>query len=187
MDRDIHAEPLFSQGLVDPVLVDVRDGGIKGRPKGFVTRPQGDIGRAQPEYTASEGGTGKNQRTRRVGIDHRLERRHIGYSEVEAPGCQLQAELFEEGYSEVELREGRYRQIRRMLEGVGLDCLRLVRIAVDTLLLGDLQKGDSRPLTSSEIASLRKRVASNNRFGMSHHDAKPVFAANLISGNSNFD
>ncbi|MCZ7866046.1 MULTISPECIES: pseudouridine synthase [Agrobacterium] len=88
---------------------------------------------------------------------------------------------------EVELREGRYRQIRRMLEGVGLDCLRLVRIAVDTLLLGDLQKGDSRPLTSSEIASLRKRVASNNRFGMSHHDAKPVFAANLISGNSNFD
>ncbi|MCZ7854900.1 MULTISPECIES: pseudouridine synthase [Agrobacterium] len=59
---------------------------------------------------------------------------------------------------EVELREGRYRQIRRMLEGVGLDCLRLVRIAVDTLRLGDLQKGDSRSLTTSEIASLRKRA-----------------------------
>ena len=36
---------------------------------------------------------------------------------------------------EVELREGRYRQIRRMLKGLDIECLRLVRVAIDDIKL----------------------------------------------------
>jgi pseudouridine synthase len=59
---------------------------------------------------------------------------------------------------EVELREGKNRQIRRMLETLGLECLRLVRVSVDTLRLGDLAKGESRHLTPAEVATLRRKV-----------------------------
>lgn len=57
---------------------------------------------------------------------------------------------------EVELREGRNRQIRRMLEAVNVECLRLVRIAIDDIRLGDLPKGQVRPLTSGEVGILRR-------------------------------
>ncbi len=56
---------------------------------------------------------------------------------------------------EVELREGRNRQIRRMLEALGIECLRLVRIAIGNLVLGDLAKGAVRELTEREVLELR--------------------------------
>lgn len=57
---------------------------------------------------------------------------------------------------EVELREGKNRQIRRMLEALGIECLRLVRVAVGAISLGDLAKGAVRPLTTDEIERLRR-------------------------------
>ncbi len=56
----------------------------------------------------------------------------------------------------VTLEEGRNRQIRRMLEAIGVECLRLVRVAIGEIELGDLPKGDVRRLTTDEIAILRK-------------------------------
>ncbi|MCB5204922.1 rRNA pseudouridine synthase [Neorhizobium sp. T786] len=56
---------------------------------------------------------------------------------------------------EVELTEGKNRQIRRMMEEVDLLCLRLVRVAIHDLVLGDLPKGHHRHLTEFEIQSLR--------------------------------
>ena len=56
---------------------------------------------------------------------------------------------------EVELTEGKNRQIRRMMEEVGLSCLRLVRFAIHDLVLGDLTKGQYRHLTEYEVRSLR--------------------------------
>lgn len=59
---------------------------------------------------------------------------------------------------EIELDEGRNRQIRRMLEAQGIECLRLVRVAIGTLALGDLEKGVVRPLADAELKNLRRLV-----------------------------
>ena len=42
---------------------------------------------------------------------------------------------------EIVLDEGKNRQIRRMLAGCGVEVLRLVRVAIGPLTLGDLAKG----------------------------------------------
>jgi 23S rRNA pseudouridine2605 synthase len=51
------------------------------------------------------------------------------------------------------LDEGRNRQIRRLLSAFDVSVLRLVRVAVGTLSLGDLPKGRWRPLTKKEMDS----------------------------------
>lgn len=51
------------------------------------------------------------------------------------------------------LTEGRKRQIRRVMEELGFPVLYLKRIAIGELTLGDLPKGEFRPLTEAEIQS----------------------------------
>lgn len=51
---------------------------------------------------------------------------------------------------EIILTEGKNRQIRRMLQALGVDVLRLVRVAIGPLELGKLAKGEHRPLTANE-------------------------------------
>jgi 23S rRNA pseudouridine2605 synthase len=55
---------------------------------------------------------------------------------------------------EIGLEEGRNRQIRRLLSAHDIAVLRLVRVCVGKLQLGDLPKGKWRALTDQEIASL---------------------------------
>jgi 23S rRNA pseudouridine2605 synthase len=51
---------------------------------------------------------------------------------------------------EITLDEGKNRQIRRLLEALGLQVLRLIRISIGPLALGDLKKGTVRSLTPEE-------------------------------------
>jgi len=51
---------------------------------------------------------------------------------------------------EIILDEGKNRQIRRLLEAHNIAVLRLIRVAVGPLQLGDLAKGATRPLTREE-------------------------------------
>lgn len=57
---------------------------------------------------------------------------------------------------EIELKEGRNRQVRRMLAGVGFPVLRLVRRAIGPVTLDGLEPGKWRDLTAAEIAGLRR-------------------------------
>ena len=55
---------------------------------------------------------------------------------------------------EITLDEGKNRQIRRMLAARSVEVLRLVRVAIGPLQLGNLPKGTFRPLTQDEKRSL---------------------------------
>jgi 23S rRNA pseudouridine2457 synthase len=68
---------------------------------------------------------------------------------------------------EIELREGRNRQVRRMTAAVGHPTLRLVRVAVGGLrLLGlRLEPGEWRELGPREIAALRRGSGLATRGG----------------------
>lgn len=55
---------------------------------------------------------------------------------------------------EIKLREGKKRQIRHMTAAVGLFTLRLIRVAIGEIQLGDLASGGWRELTHSEIRQL---------------------------------
>ncbi|RRI06463.1 rRNA pseudouridine synthase [Mesorhizobium tamadayense] len=55
---------------------------------------------------------------------------------------------------EIVLDEGRNRQIRRLLGAFDVEVLRLVRVAIGRLQLGELAKGKARHLTAEELAML---------------------------------
>ncbi len=59
---------------------------------------------------------------------------------------------------EIALDEGRNRHIRRMLEALGIEVRRLVRVAIGPLPLGQLPKGQARPLTAEEKQALDRAL-----------------------------
>ena len=59
---------------------------------------------------------------------------------------------------EIQLDEGRNRHIRRLLEAHGIGVLRLIRVAIGALALGELPKEGWRALTLEETAALRPPV-----------------------------
>lgn len=60
---------------------------------------------------------------------------------------------------EIVLDEGKNRHIRRMLATHKIQVLRLIRVAIGPLKLGDLAKGRTRELTSQEVRSLNREMA----------------------------
>jgi 23S rRNA pseudouridine2605 synthase len=64
---------------------------------------------------------------------------------------------------EIILDEGKNRQIRRMLAAFGVEVLRLVRVAIGPLRLGQLPKGGYRALTIEEKVALDRAMAKVER------------------------
>jgi 23S rRNA pseudouridine2605 synthase len=58
------------------------------------------------------------------------------------------------GWLEVVLDEGRNRHIRRLLNSLGIEVIRLLRVAIGPLPLGELAKGAHRRLTTEEVKAL---------------------------------
>jgi len=65
------------------------------------------------------------------------------------------------GWLEVVLDEGRNRHLRRLLGALGVDVLRLVRVAIGGLALGDLAKGAWRLLGTDEAGMLAAPQGAN--------------------------
>ena len=61
---------------------------------------------------------------------------------------------------QITIFEGRNRQIRKMCDAVGLEVIRLKRIAIGDLALGTLPVGKWRKLTKPEIALISKNVSN---------------------------
>ncbi len=82
-------------------------------------------------------------------------------------GCEVQREFLKvkqvkilrtgrkNSWLEIVLDEGRNRHIRRLLSNLGINVLRLVRISIGEIKLGNLPKGKFRFLTEEEIYSLK--------------------------------
>lgn len=61
-------------------------------------------------------------------------------------------------FLEMTITEGRNRQVRRMIEALGSKVMKLTRVAIGPIRIGDLQIGSYRELTSEEVGILTKKV-----------------------------
>ncbi len=81
--------------------------------------------------------------------------------------CAARARLLRSGekncWLEIALDEGKNRHIRRMLGALGIDVLRLVRVAIGPLQLGEMAKGTFRSLTKDEKHLLDRAMANTRR------------------------
>ena len=59
---------------------------------------------------------------------------------------------------EVSIHEGRYHIIRRLMEAVGVDVLRLIRTKFGPISLGDTPEGRWRDLNATELLNLQKAL-----------------------------
>ena len=71
---------------------------------------------------------------------------------------------------ELTLREGKYREVRRLFAGLGIGVLGLRRIAIGPIKLGELPVGRWRVLTAAEVARLfrESEAGGRNRRGIRH-------------------
>ncbi|MDR3012828.1 MAG: rRNA pseudouridine synthase [Chitinispirillales bacterium] len=67
----------------------------------------------------------------------------------------------EQHWYEITLFEGKNRQIRRMLEGIGQEVRRLRRVAFGSVKLGNMNAGEYRELTVREIGGLKNTGFKN--------------------------
>lgn len=63
------------------------------------------------------------------------------------------------------LREGRKREIRRLMETLELTVTKLVRVSFGPIELGELAPGQSRELTAAEVSALHAAVARSDSDG----------------------
>jgi 23S rRNA pseudouridine2605 synthase len=99
-------------------------------------------------------------RLRKPLADGDLERLRGGVELEDGPTAPAQVRRLGGREIEIVLREGRNRQVRRMLEAVGNEVVALRRVGFGPLRLGGLKEGSSRRLSKDEIAQLREAVGS---------------------------
>ena len=69
---------------------------------------------------------------------------------------------------EIAIAEGRNRQVRRMLEAIGSKVLKLVRVAIGEIRIGELPIGSWRRLSAAEVSALAGRGTASPGDPQSH-------------------
>jgi 23S rRNA pseudouridine2605 synthase len=78
---------------------------------------------------------------------------------ITAPAhARVLQKLRKNAWIEIELHEGRKREVRRMFLALGFFVEKLVRVRVGAVSLGRLVPGELRPLSASEVAQLKQSV-----------------------------
>lgn len=83
-----------------------------------------------------------------------------GGEQLSARSVTLLRQGEKNAWLEIVLDEGRNRHIRRLLAAHGIGVLRLIRVAIGPLPLGQLAKGQWRHLTTEDVAMLRLAATS---------------------------
>ena len=81
----------------------------------------------------------------------------------DGPTASAQVRRAAESEIEIVLREGRNRQVRRMVETVGNRVVALRRVGFGPLELGDLGEGEARQLSEAEVAGLRRAAEGDGK------------------------
>ncbi len=104
--------------------------------KGYLVRVRGQVTPAQLKHLA-------------VGVD--LEDGRTAPAQV-----SMVRESENNSWISITIHEGRYRQVRRMCEAVGLNVVRLKRSRYGFLEIGELKPGEYRLLSPAEVERLKK-------------------------------
>ena len=78
---------------------------------------------------------------------------------------------------EIALDEGRNRHIRRLLAAQDIGVLRLVRVAIGSLALGELGKGQWRHLTAEEVTRLAGKASDRSKLAKAARAPAPLAAS----------
>lgn len=92
--------------------------------------------------------------------DHALDRLRGGVDLEDGPTGPAKATLIHRGQGRslvrMTIKQGKNRQIRRMMEAVGFEVVHLIRTSFGSLSLGDLKPGEYRYLDAEEVKTLAK-------------------------------
>jgi 23S rRNA pseudouridine2605 synthase len=98
-------------------------------------------------------------RLRRPPSDGDLRRLRQGVALDDGPTAPARVRRISPRVIELTIREGRNRQVRRMVEAVGNEVVELRRTAFGPLRLGELREGEARRLRTAELRRLWKDAA----------------------------
>jgi 23S rRNA pseudouridine2605 synthase len=95
--------------------------------------------------------------------ERELARLREGVELEDGPTAPAEVRAVGEREIEIVLREGRNRQVRRMVDAVGNRVVGLNRVAFGPLLVGGLKEGKARRLTVAEVDELRAAAEGDGR------------------------
>lgn len=153
---------------------------VPGDPEGLITVGRLDLGSEGLILVTNDGELANRLTHPRYGVAKTYQVQVAGRPQRETLAALRRGVHLAEGVARVEsvvvkshrkqstilqlvLTEGRNREIRRMLAQLGHKVIRLVRVAVGPIRLGDLVPGAYRPLNRQEIASLRRAAAGHRK------------------------
>ena len=154
-DEGKHGHRLFPVGRLDGdstgLLILTDDGDLAFR----LTHPRYKVAK---EYLVTVGGVPSREDVQALRAGVRLSDGMTSPADVELVSKNAnRAEL------RVVIREGRHRQVRRMLEAVGHKTVALTRTAFGPLRLGRLKVGGWRLLSTNEVAALQRATGLDER------------------------